>query len=308
MYQLLPDGKPEKGLPSPDYARFSTPIWPKAHTLSLKPENSYPYATAQQLQDESETLRNQHYPLRAIRDDTGRLAGTQGRSDFHHTDDTYNRAPDHDRQKRLDALGQQVEDILADRYKADKTLGEGKDWSPEERAKVEGLIEKVRQDGEGRDEALKQLLEDPDVVLSIREIKQLVKNWRLEYPLVSRGRKLVSSLLTDIQLHGNTRYVVPYASPTHPYTPLTFLIVYLKMRSRIKSGGVKRKSRTKRTPPKRSRTRPATRTRPASKKTAKTRRSSRKPNTHFILGSSRSSTCSNPSRTTPPSLRTNESA
>jgi hypothetical protein len=192
MYQLLPDVKPDQALPAPDYARFSTPVWPKAHTLSLRPEDSYPYATEQQLRDESETLQDQHYPLRASRDNTGRLAGTQGRSDFHHTDDTHDRSPAQDRQKRLDELGRKVEDILAERFKSDPTLGGGKEWSPEERKKVEELIEKVRQDGEGRDEALKQLLEDPDVVLSIREVKQLVKNWKLDYPLVSHGVCIVS--------------------------------------------------------------------------------------------------------------------
>lgn len=187
MYQVLPDVKPDQGFNPPDYSRFDTPVWPKAHTLSLKPEDSYPYATEQQLKDEPSTLLDQHFPLRASRDNTGRLAGTQGRSDFTHADDTHGCGAEQDRVKRLDELGQKVEDILAQRYKADKTLGDGKEWSPEERARVEELIEKVRQDGKDRNDALKQLLDDPSVVLSIREIKQLVKNWKLEYPMVSRG-------------------------------------------------------------------------------------------------------------------------
>lgn len=211
MYQVLPDIKPEQGLIPPDYSRFDTPIWPKAHTLSLNPEESYPYATEQQLKEEPSTLLDQHFPLRASRDNTGRLAGTQGRCDFDHTDDTHGRAVNQERGSRLDELGEKVEDILAQRYKVDKTLGNGREWSAEEKARVEELIEKVREDGKDRDDALKQLLEDPDVVLSIREIKQLVKNWKLEYPLVSRGELIMRCLLTGLQLHGNTRYMIPYA-------------------------------------------------------------------------------------------------
>lgn len=188
MYQ---DVKPEQGFNPPDYSRFDTPIWPKAHVLSLNPEDSYPYATEQQLEDEPSTLLDQHYPLRASRDNTGRLAGTQGRSDFAHADETHGRGAEQERSSRLDELEKRIEDILAYRYKADKTLGDGKEWPAEERAHVEELIEKVRRNGKGRDDALKQLFDDPSVVLSIREIKQLVPNWKLEYPLVSRALKLV---------------------------------------------------------------------------------------------------------------------
>lgn len=182
MYQVLPDAKVEQGFQQPDYSRFDTPVWPKAHTLAL--QESYPYASQHDLDREPGTLLDQHHPLRASRDDTGRLAGIQGRSEYAHPEDTHDRTAEHDRTEQLDDLGAHVGEILAQRYANDKSLSGGKEWSPGEKARVEELVKKVAADGEDCEDAMRQLLDDPNVVLSIREIKQLVRDWKLQYPLV----------------------------------------------------------------------------------------------------------------------------
>ncbi|KAJ9118108.1 hypothetical protein QFC22_004007 [Naganishia vaughanmartiniae] len=175
-----------EGSVKPDYSRFNTPVWPKAHVLSLKPQHTYPYASNQDLVNESSTLCDQHNPLRPSRDNTGRLAGTQGRKDYAHPEDTVERTAAHDRaEQRADEVGQQVEEVLARRYRENPSLGNGKGWSEEEWNRVKQLLLQVKAEGNDQDEALKALLDDPSVVLSIREVKALIKNWRLEYPLRS---------------------------------------------------------------------------------------------------------------------------
>lgn len=183
MYQLLPDAKPGQGVPPPDYSRFGTPVWPKAHTLSL--QETYPYATHDDLDRESSTLLDQHSPLHPSRDNTGRLAGTQGKLEYAHPEDTHGRTAEHDRAEQQQGLGKHILDVLAQRYANDKSLSDGKPWSKEERSRVEQLVDKVAADGEDREDAIKQLLDDPNVVLSIREIKELVKDYKLQYPMVS---------------------------------------------------------------------------------------------------------------------------
>jgi hypothetical protein len=182
MYQILPDAKIPEGSQQPDYSRFDTPVWPKAHTLSL--QDSYPYATQDDLTRETTTLQDQHFPLRSSRDNTGRLAGTQGNEQYAHPEDTHGRTAQHERTDRLDELGTHVGEILAQRYLNDKDLSGGKEWSAEEKARVEELVKKVAADGKDQEEAIKELLDDPNVVLSVREIKQMVKDWKLQYPLV----------------------------------------------------------------------------------------------------------------------------
>lgn len=184
MYQVLPDAKPDQGFVEPDYSRFDTPVWPKAHTLHLK--DTYPYASQQDLDNEPSTLLDQHNPLRPSRDNTGRLAGTQRRKDYYaHPQDAFDRTAAHDRAQQVDEVGKQVEEVLAQRYREDPSLGDGKGWSEAEWTHVKELSLKVEDEGKDQDEALKALLDDPNVVLSIREVKALIKNWRLEYPLVS---------------------------------------------------------------------------------------------------------------------------
>lgn len=188
MYQVLPDAKPDQGFVEPDYSRFDTPVWPKAHTLSLKPRESYPYASQQDLESERLTLLDQHNPLRPSRDNTGRLAGTQGRKDYAHPEDSVDRTAAHDTAQQVDEVAKEVEAALAQRYREDPSLGNGKGWSEDEWNHVKELLLKVEAGGKEQEQALKALLDDPTVVLSIREVKALIKNWRLQYPLASRLR------------------------------------------------------------------------------------------------------------------------
>lgn len=207
MYQLLPDAKPGQGVPPPDYSRFDTPVWPKAHTLSL--QETYPYATHDDLDRESSTLLDQHSPLRASRDNTGRLAGTQGRPEYAHPEDTHGRTAEHDRADQQQELGKHIVDVLAQRYASDKSGSDGKPWSEEQRSRVQKLVDKVAADGEDREQAIKQLLNDPKVVLSIREIKELVKDYKLQYPMVRSPFRIEECVLNGPQLHGTARYVLP---------------------------------------------------------------------------------------------------
>ncbi|KAJ9092657.1 hypothetical protein QFC21_006721 [Naganishia friedmannii] len=124
----------------------------------------------QDLDEEPSTLLDRQNPLRPSRDNTGRLAGTQRRKDL------------------------LIPRITVDRYRDDPSLGNGKDWSGEEWIHVKDVLLKVEAEGKEQDEALKALLDRPNVVLSIRKVKALIRNWRLEYPLVSSLCVITSEL------------------------------------------------------------------------------------------------------------------
>lgn len=191
----------------PDYSRFGTPVWPKAHILKVRDHSDYPHASKEDLQNESSSLRDQHHPLRSSRDGTGRRAGTQGRDDHHHPDDQYT-SSGNKVENKPDDVEESVFSTLEKRANNGK-----KDWSDEEVKKVKERLEAAQKDGKTRDEALKALYEDESFVLSIREVKQLAKDWKLEDPAVSHmpGEQCTRDLIAMaiIQIYGSIRYVLP---------------------------------------------------------------------------------------------------
>lgn len=198
---------------APDFSRFSTPVWPKSHTIHRKDPSSYPYATLSDLEAESPTLLRRHHPLQSSGDSTGRLAGTHGRSDHVHSDDQY--SPDQGLLNRPDGVGKDVLDTLKGRIPK-----EGKPWTPQEFERVKGLLGKAQSTGKTRDEALQALYDDPQLCLSIREVKEMVKDWKLVDPLVSAPRpvtiprevslqELMRHAPLCLQLYGAARYVLP---------------------------------------------------------------------------------------------------
>ena len=162
----------------PDFSRFDTPVWPKSHTIHRKDPSSYPYASQEELDNESPTLLRRHHPLKSSGDDTGRLAGTHGRSDHVHSDDQYSQEAH--LLNRPDDVGKDVLDTLKSRLPKD-----AEEWDSQEVERVRSLLESAQQVGKTRDEALQALYDDPKLCLSIREVKELVKDWKLVDPLVS---------------------------------------------------------------------------------------------------------------------------
>jgi hypothetical protein len=161
-----------------DFSRFHKPVWPKSHTLHKKSSSNYPYATREELDNEKAGIDQQHRPLKTSHDGTGRLAGTQGRSDHAHPDDQYSQ--DGSKKNEPDDIGKTLLNTLEDRATEGKT-----EWSDEEVEKVKERLRKAQEIGKTRDEALKELYDDESFCFSIREVKQVVKDWKLEDPLVS---------------------------------------------------------------------------------------------------------------------------
>lgn len=76
------------------------------------------------------------------------------------------------------------------------------EWSSQQVERVKQLLERAQGTGKDRDEALQALFDDPALCLSIREVKELVKDWKLEDPLVScfflwKDQDVGSSCQTD---------------------------------------------------------------------------------------------------------------
>lgn len=176
----MPSIFPSPTSDQPDFSRFSTPIWPKSHTIHKTHSDlsSYPYATQKDLDEEPSTLLRRHHPLKQSGDGTGRLAGTHGRSDYVHSDDPSS-AEEH-LLNRPDDVGKDVLGTLQGRSPKDSPK-----WSSQQVERVKRLLERAQGTGKDRDEALQALFDDPALCLSIREVKELVKDWKLEDPLVS---------------------------------------------------------------------------------------------------------------------------
>lgn len=187
---------------APDYSRFTAPVWPKAHTLKLN--ESYPDSDP----STDDLWLSNHRAGRAARDGTGRRAGTHGQ---------------HDAEEKHDdgAQAQTAESLAADQsvleYLSKQEFAQS--WSTERKNEVERLLEqvsKIGQDPEGgeerkggdlahggltaseatdasRSKALEELFKSQDVVISIRELKHLVKNWKR----------------LDPEIYGSTRAVLP---------------------------------------------------------------------------------------------------
>lgn len=81
---------------------------------------------------------------------------------------------------RPDDVGKDVLETLQDRSPKDSQK-----WSSQQVERVKQLLGRAQGTGKDRDEALQALFDDPALCLSIREVKELVKDWKLEDPLVS---------------------------------------------------------------------------------------------------------------------------
>lgn len=81
---------------------------------------------------------------------------------------------------RPDDVGKDVLGTLQGRLPKDSPK-----WSSQQVERVKQLLERAQGTGKDRDEALQALFDDPALCLSIREVKELVKDWKLEDPLVS---------------------------------------------------------------------------------------------------------------------------
>lgn len=166
------------------YASWSTPVWPKAHTLELKHRDAYQDTTG------SNALGDEHHPLRASRDGTGRRAGTYGAWEHDANDqpeersrselgvlDTLRKQPVAQgwTDERLQQIKQKLKAIEEDGANATR---------PDAHALAHGAPTPSETVAQQRDQALADLFASEDVVLSIREIKALLSDWTKADPEV----------------------------------------------------------------------------------------------------------------------------
>lgn len=188
----------------PDYSRFSAPVWPKAHTLRLN--ESYPESDP----STDQLWLSNHRAGRAARDGTGRSAGTHGKHDAEEK---------HDDGAQAETAQQLAEDQSVLEYLSKQEFAES--WTPERKHEIQELLERVSKIGdepdedgkladggltaseatdESRTKALEELFKSPDVVISIRELKRLVKNWkRFDPEIYGSMRAVLPATENDIK-------------------------------------------------------------------------------------------------------------
>jgi hypothetical protein len=193
------------------YASWSTPVWPKAHTLKLRSPEAY-IASADA---DGDDLRRQHHPLKPSRDDTGRRAGTHSQWDGHGAERSPIRASPED--QVLDVLRKQQ---IAQAWDEDRVEQVRKLLLAAAREDEGGDVQAARGDPsmahgqptpqqlsiKKRDDAFKSLFDSEDLVLSIREIKHIIADWSKVDPKV--GIRLLNSshnLLIQEYLLSSTR-------------------------------------------------------------------------------------------------------
>lgn len=174
------------------YDSWSVPVWPKAHTLALKHPDAYQDTTS----GGDAHLARQHHPLGAARDGTGRRAGTHSAWEHDGGEDN-DSGPDRDDaaldslRKRQVAQGWSDERVEEVKRKLLLISGEAGDDDKAEdaHALANGAPTPSERWSAQRDQALADLFASEDVVLTIREIKALIKDWSKADPEVGGSRR-----------------------------------------------------------------------------------------------------------------------
>lgn len=190
---------------SDSYSHFLTrPVWPKAHRTKL--QDNYKASTADELASESDRRRH-HHPLKASITSGNRAAGTSGAlyEPHGHPDDF----------DRTDGLADEELAAALDKH----ISKEGEVVSRDERERLLKTIRDVGKPEQVRED-FKKLLDDPNIVISARDVKDLTPDYAVKED--------------HAKMHGWARYIMPVGGLS-PYAlvflPLTALLQRMRYRS-----------------------------------------------------------------------------
>jgi hypothetical protein len=169
--------------PYPDFLVRNGVIWPKAHVSKLQDE--YKGSSREEL-DAEDNHRKHHHPLKGSITSSQRQAGTSGSSYSHggHPDDF-----DHVYDNDDNEAKQELEGVLSD--------SNGKYTSKLTQEQRDELLKCIRDAGRPEDirEDLKKLLDNPDIVISARTLKELTPDF--------------GNIESHKKAHGWARYILP---------------------------------------------------------------------------------------------------